>query len=81
MKIVAKMNDYLLKMIPLVIPIGGLIFQAGKQSEKLNDLYTKMDVQTIEQKGIREILHEMDNKLCVIEHDIKHMLIDHQKPL
>lgn len=74
------MNDYLLKMIPLAIPICGLIFQAGRQSEKLDDLYTKMDIQAVEQKGIREILHGMDNKLCIIEQDIKHMLIDRQKP-
>jgi len=71
----------ILKTISIALPVCGLIFQAGKQSEKVDDLYAKMDIQVIEQKGIREILHSMDNKLCVIEQDIKHILIDHQKPV
>jgi hypothetical protein len=70
----------LIKTITIALPVCGLIFQAGKQSEKVDDLYAKMDVQVIEQKSIRDILHSMDTKLCIIEQDIKHMLIVHQKP-
>ena len=70
----------ILKMISIALPVCGLIFQAGRQSEKLDDLYTKMDIQVVEQKSIREILHSMDNKLCVIEQDIKHILTDRQRP-
>ena len=69
----------ILKTISIALPVCGLIFQAGRQSEKLDDLYTKMDIQVVEQKSIREILHSMDNKLCVIEQDIKHILIDRHK--
>ena len=73
------MNDALLKMVPLSVPIIGLIFQAGKQSEKLDDLYARMDVQVAEQKSTREILYGIENKLTAIEQDIKHILIDVQK--
>lgn len=69
----------ILKTISIALPVCGLIFQAGKQSEKVEDLYTKMDMQVVEQKSIREILHSMDTKLCVIEQDIKHILTDRRK--
>jgi hypothetical protein len=73
------MNDALLKMVPLSVPIIGLIFQAGKQSEKLDDLYARMDIQVAEQKSTREILYGIENKLTAIEQDIKHILVDIQK--
>ena len=73
------MREELIKMVPLAIPMFALIFHAGKQSEKIDDLYTRMDIQNTEQKSTREILHGIENRLTVIEQDIKHILIDIRK--
>ena len=73
------MREELIKMIPLALPMFALIFHAGKQSEKIDDLYSRMDIQSIEQKSNREILYGIENKLIVIEQDIKHILIDIRK--
>lgn len=69
------------KFLPLVVPICALVFQAGSQSEKLDDLFKKSYAQETEQKSTREILYEMNGKLCTIEQDVKHIqkIIDHQK--
>ena len=68
------MREELLKMVPLAVPVFALIFHAGKQSEKIDDLYSRMDVQNIEQKSTRDILYGIDNRLIVMEQDIKHIL-------
>ena len=73
------MREELIKMVPLAIPMFALIFHAGKQSEKIDDLYSRMDIQTNEQKSTRQILYGIENKLTVIEQDIKHILIDLRK--
>jgi len=63
----------IVKFIPMIIPIGALIFQAGSQSEKLDDLFKKVYANEIEQKSTRELLYDMNGKLCTIEQDIKHI--------
>ena len=73
------MHETLIKAIPVALTLGGLIFHAGQQSEKIDDLYARMDIQTAEQKSTREILYGIENKLTAIEQDIKHILIDVQK--
>jgi hypothetical protein len=73
------MREELIKMVPLAVPVFALIFHAGKQSEKIDDLYSRMDIQTTEQKSTRQILYGIENKLTVIEQDIKHILIDLRK--
>jgi hypothetical protein len=70
------MGEQVFKMIPLALTLGGLIFHAGKQSEKIDELYTRMDINTSEQKTTRDILYTIENKLTVIEQDIKHIIID-----
>ena len=73
------MREDLFKMIPLAMTACGPIFHAGKQSEKIDDLYTRMDIQTAEQKSTREILYGIENKLTVMEQDIKHILFNIRK--
>ena len=71
----------LTKFLPMIIPIGALIFQAGSQSEKLDDLFKRAYATEAEQKGTRELLYEMNGKLCIIEQDVKHIqkVIDDRK--
>lgn len=71
MSVINIMSEGLIKIVPLVVPIVALIFHAGQQSEKIVDLYTRMD---IEHNSTREILHGIENKLTVIEQDIKQIL-------
>ena len=73
------MREELMKIVPLAVPVFALVFHAGKQSEKIDDLYSRMDIQTSEQKSTREILYGIENKLTAIEQDIKHILIDLRK--
>jgi len=63
----------LIKFLPMAIPVGALIFQAGSQSEKLDDLFKKAYATEAEQKGIRDLMYEMNGKLCIIEQDVKHI--------
>ena len=71
------------KFIPLILPITALIFQAGSQSERLDDLFTRAYAAETEQKSTRELLYEMNGKLCVIEQDVKHIqkIIDERKSI
>ena len=73
------MREDIIKIVPLVMTACGLIFHAGRQSEKIDDLYARMDVQAAEQKSTREILYGIENKLTVMEQDIKHILFDIRK--
>jgi hypothetical protein len=73
------MREDIFKIVPLVMTAFGLVFHAGRQSEKIDDLYVRMDGQEMEQKSTREILYGIENKLTVIEQDIKHILIDIRK--
>ena len=66
-------SSELFKFLPFVIPIGALIFQAGSQSEKLEDLFNKSYAYGLEQKNTRDLLYEMNGKLCTIEQDVKHI--------
>jgi len=73
------MREDIIKIVPLVMTACGLVFHAGRQSEKIDDLYVRMDGQAIEQKSTREILYGIENKLTVMEQDIKHILFDIRK--
>ncbi len=73
------MKEDIIKIVPLVMTACGLVFHAGRQSEKIDDLYARMDVQAAEQKSTREILYGIENKLTVMEQDIKHILFDIRK--
>jgi hypothetical protein len=56
-----------------LIPVAALIFQAGKQSEKLDELFTKTFALEKEQRGSLDILHDIDIKVTTVQHDVKQM--------
>jgi len=62
-------------IIPYIsmIPVAALIFQAGKQSEKLDELFTKAYAQESEIKSTASILQDIHVKVCIVEKDVKHM--------
>ena len=56
-----------------LIPVAALIFQAGKQSEKLDELFTRAFAVEKEQRGSIDILHDIDKKVTTVQHDIKQL--------
>jgi len=56
-----------------LIPVAALIFQAGKQSEKLDELFTRAFAVEKEQRGSLDILHEIDKKVTTVQHDVKQL--------
>jgi hypothetical protein len=60
------------RIIPLVplIPIAGLVFQAGRQSERLDDLFSRTYALESEQKGTRDLLYDIHGKVCAVEQEV-----------
>ena len=56
-----------------MIPVAALIFQAGKQSEKLDELFTKTFALEKEQRGSLDILHDIDIKVTTVQKDVKQL--------
>lgn len=56
--------------LPL-IPVAGLVFQAGRQSEKLDDLFLKTFALEGEQKNTRDLLFDIHGKICTIEQELR----------
>ncbi len=59
-------------LLPL-IPVAGLVFQAGRQSEKLDELFTKTYALEGEQKGVRDLLFDIHGKVCTVEQEIRNL--------
>ena len=63
------MIDRLLPLLPF-IPVAGLIFQAGRQSERLEDLISKTYALETEHKGTREVLYDIHGRVCAMEQEL-----------
>ncbi len=64
----------LLKYAGLAVTISGLIFQAGRQSERIDELFTKAHAAEIERKDVKEVIYDMHGRICAIESDVKRLL-------
>ena len=56
-----------------LIPVAALVFQAGRQSEKLDELFTRAYAVEKEQRGSLDILHDIDLKVTTVQHDVKQL--------
>lgn len=63
-----------MKYAGLGITLGGLIFAAGKQSEKIDDLFVKAYAAEAEHKTVSSVIFDMHGKVCAIESDVKRLL-------
>ena len=63
-----------LKYAGLAVTISGLIFQAGRQSERIDELFTKAHAAEIERKDVKEVIYDMHGRICAIESDVKRLL-------
>ena len=68
------------QLVTIGIPIGGLVFYAGIQSQRIDELFTKSHAQAVEQKETKDIIFDMHGKVCSIEKDIKHILDKVENP-
>jgi hypothetical protein len=64
------MLERITPLLPL-IPVAGLIFQAGRQSEKLDELFSKAHAFEVEQKSTRDILYDIHGKVCTVEQEVR----------
>jgi ribosomal protein L12E/L44/L45/RPP1/RPP2 len=64
----------LLKYAGLAVTISGLIFQAGRQSERIDELFTKAHAAELERKDVKEVIYDMHGRICAIENDVKRLL-------
>ena len=62
-----------MKYTSLGVTLGGLVFAAGRQSERIDELFTRADTAESERKDVREIMYDMHGKICAIETDIKRL--------
>lgn len=56
--------------------VGGMIFQMGKHSEKLDFLGTKVEAQEKKEEFMNEKLCEIYNKMNTLQNDISYMKED-----
>jgi hypothetical protein len=64
----------MMKYASLAVTIGGLIFQAGRQSERIDELFTKAYAAETERKDVKEVIYDMHGRICAIENDVKRLL-------
>tara|TARA_R110002072_G_scaffold226172_2_gene383157 strand:+ start:3278 stop:3493 length:216 start_codon:yes stop_codon:yes gene_type:complete len=48
----------------------GLVFYAGQQSQRIDELFSKAHASSIEHNSIRDIIFDMHGKVCSIEEKI-----------
>ena len=64
----------MLKYAGLAVTLGGLIFSAGRQSERIDELFTKAHAAEVEHKDVKDVIYDMHGKICAIENDVKRLL-------
>lgn len=55
------------------ISIGSLVFFAGRESNRLDELFTKVHAAEAERKDIKEVIYDIHGRVCSIEQDIKYI--------
>ena len=61
------------RILPLLpfIPVAGLVFQAGRQAERLDELFSKSYAMETEQKSTRDLLYDIHGKVCAVEQEVR----------
>ena len=53
------------------IPVAGLVFQAGRQSEKVDELFSKTFALEGDQKSTRDLIFDIHGKVCTMEQQLR----------
>jgi hypothetical protein len=64
--------------IATAITTGSLIFIAGKESGRLDEVVRKVYAAEVERKSIQEVVYDVHGRICSMEQDIKY--IKNRKP-
>ena len=59
--------------VAMVISIGTLIFNAGRESNRVDDLISKAHMAESERKDTRELIFDIHGKVSGIEKDIQYI--------
>ena len=59
--------------VAMVISVGTLIFNAGRESNRIDDLVLKAHMAESERRDTRELIYEIHGKVSGIEKDIQYI--------
>ena len=71
-----NVSDIAKKISPVIastLAVGSLAFQAGRESNRIDELFKKAHAAESERKAINEVLYDIHGKVCGIEKDIQYM--------
>lgn len=63
-------------IIAACVTTGGIVFQIGKQSERLESLGMKVEAQEKQNVSVNNVICGMDTKLNIISNDLNHLKND-----
>lgn len=63
-------------IIAACVTTGGIVFQIGKQSERLESLGMKVEAQEKQNVSVNNVICGMDTKLNIISNDLSHLKND-----
>ena len=62
-----------LQSMVTAVPLASIIFYAGCQVNRIDELFTIVHAAEVERKDARELLFDIHGKVCSIEKDIKNI--------
>lgn len=63
-------------IIAACVTTGGIVFQIGKQSERLDSFGLKVEAQEKQNISVNNVICGMDSKLNIISNDLSHLKRD-----
>jgi hypothetical protein len=63
-------------IIAACVTTGGIVFQIGKQSERLESFGMKVEAQEKQNVSVNNVICGMDTKLNIISNDLSHLKND-----
>jgi len=67
------MNVNVPATVAMVISVGTLIFNAGRESNRIDDLFSKAHMAESDRNDTRELIYEIHGKVSGIEKDIQYI--------
>ena len=61
-------------VLATAMSVGSLIFISGRESSRLDEVFTKVHAAEQERKNIQDVIFDIHGRVCSIEQDIKHIL-------
>jgi hypothetical protein len=53
--------------------VGSLIFVSGRESNRLDEVITKVHAAEVERKDTKDVLFDIHGRICSMEQDIKYI--------